>query len=307
MIVVKNFYKLLEDLLEFEGYRLLFEGEGKLVGESEKGIRNLIIAGTKMTDRDFENLKRSEGERILVLFEDPGLDIMQKLPKDIKIWGREELIRRFGEMALEKSIFEGATEGTQGLVGPHHPVDLKDYKRKEATLKPVMDFDDVTELGEKMAKGFRYRLELVPHYLYSYKVKMQDGEEDSGQLYINAISGSENFWSFSFERVADIKRSHFKLEPKISQEEGMRRALKAVHNRDRYRQRQEERWEEGGTTIIERGKKVPSKEDIDIYFSEMVYVPMWAVEGTEGIVIINAATGKVEGEPKYIGEEEQRS
>ncbi len=305
---MKNFYKLLEDLLEFEGYRLLFEGEGKLVAESEEGIRNLIIAGVKMSDRDYENLKESEGERILVLFEDPEPDTLQKLPEDVKIWGREELIRRFGEMALEKSIFEGATEGTEGLIGPHQSVDLtRKHKRKESTLKPVMNFDHVTELGEKMAKGFRYRLELVPHYLYTYRVIMQDGKEDTGDLYLNAISGAENFWSNTFERVADIKRSHFKLEPKISQEEGMGRALKAIHNRDRYRQRDEERWEEGGATIVERGKKVPSKENIDIYFHEMVYVPMWAVEGTEGIVIINAATGKVEGEPKYIGEEKQKN
>lgn len=306
MIVVKNFYKLLEELLEYEGYNLIFEGEGKLVADSEDGIRNLIIAGLKMNDRDFENLKQSEGEKILVLFEDPRPEDLHNIPDDVKIWGREELIRRFGKMTLEKSIFEGATEGLEGLKGPNRTVDHRQKQhRKESTLKPIMDFDEVTELGEKMAKGFRYRLELVPHYLYDYSVTMQDGKEDSGELYLNAISGSGNFWRRDFQRVADIKRSHFKLEPKITQEEGKIRALKAIHKRDRYMEREEERWEEDGVTIVERPKKVSSTEDINLYFREMVYVPMWAVEGTQGIVIINAATGKVEGEPLYIGEDEQ--
>lgn len=308
MIVVKSFYKLLEDLLEFDGYRLLFEGEGKLVGESEKGIRNLIVAGVNITDRDLENLKESEGERILVFFEDLDMGKLHKLPDDVKIWGREELIRRFGEMILEKSIFEGATEGIEGLTGPKKPVDLTLERRKnESTLKPLMAFDDVTELGEKLVKGFRYRLELVPHYLYSYRVTMQDGKEETGKLYLNAISGAKNFWQTPFQRVADIKRSHFKLEPKISQEDGTGRAVKAIHDRDRYKQRDEERWEDGHATIVERGKKVPSKENIDLQFNEMVYVPMWAVEGTEGIVIINASTGKVEGEPRFIGQEKPES
>ncbi len=299
MVKVKNFYQILEDVLEYEGYHLLMEGEGKLVAESDEGIRNLIIAGAKVTEREFKNLKESEGERILVLFEEPDEDLWHKLPEDVKIWGREELIRRIGEMTFEKSLFEGATEGREGLFGPENAVDFElRHDHKESTLKPIVSFDDVTELGEKLVKGFRYRLEVVPHYRFKYKVKLPSNKEESGELYLNGISGFVHFWNLPFERVSDIKRTHFKLEPKINQEDSapraMRGLLKELGDLDEYSEKKPERWEEDGAIIVERVDTTPSEEDIELIFREMVYVPMWAVEGTEGIAIVNAATGKVE-------------
>ncbi len=299
MVKVKNFYQILEDVLEYEGYRLLMEGEGKLVAESDNGIRNLIIAGAKVTEREFKNLKESEGERILVIFEEPDDELWHKLPEDVKIWGREELIRRIGEMTFEKSIFEGATEGREGLFGPGNAVDFEvRHDQKESTLKPIVSFDDVTELGEKLVKGFRYRLEVVPHYRFKYNIRLHDETEQNGELYLNGISGFVHFWNLPFERVSDIKRTHFKLEPKITQEEAppraMRGLLKELSDLEEYSEKTPERWEEDGAIIVERIDRTPSEEDIDLILKEMVYVPMWAVEGTEGIAIVNAATGKVE-------------
>lgn len=294
---MKNFYQILEDLLEYEGFRLLLEGEGKLVAESDEGIRNLIIAGTKVTEREFNNLKESEGERILILFDEPDDDIWHKLPDDVKIWGREELIRRIGKMTFEKSIFEGATEGHEGLFGPNKKMiaELKE-RMKETTLKPIVSFDDITELGEKQVKGFRYRLEVVPHYRFKYNVQMHDGSEITGDLYLNGISGFVHFWEQSFDRVSDIKRTHFKLEPKINQEDAYPRAMKELLKDlgNRYTENKPERREDGGAIIVERIDTTPTEENIDLIFKEMVYIPMWAVEGTEGIVIVNAATGKIE-------------
>ncbi len=299
MINVKNFCQILEDVLEYEGYNLLMEGEGKLVAESDGEIRNLIIAGPKVTDREFKNLKESEGERILILFEEPDEELWRKLPEDVKVWGREELIRRIGEMTFEKSIFEGATEGHEGLFGPDKTVDFElKHEHKESTLKPIVNFDHATELGEKLVKGFRYRLEVVPHYRFKYIITLHDGREESGEFYLNGISGFVHFWNLPFERVADIKRTHFKLEPKINQEEAapraMRSLLKELKTLDEFKEKKPERWEEDGAIIVERVDTTPTEDDIEIIFREMVYVPMWAIEGTEGIAIVNAATGKIE-------------
>ncbi|MFW6142170.1 MAG: hypothetical protein ACOC53_06395 [Candidatus Saliniplasma sp.] len=292
---MKNFYKLLEDLLEFEDFELIFSGKGKIVGKSDEEIRSLIVAGERVKDSDLEELEKAEGERILIVFEEMDDTDLKDLPSDVELWDRERLVQKIGEMELEKSVMEGIAEGEKGLVGPDDDLRFDvEHKRKEATLKPIMDFDHVSELGEKQVKGFKYRLELVPHYLFHYKVWWDDGEVSEGRLYLNGISGKRNFWEQPFERVSDIKRSHIKLEPNISKEASSEKAVEAI--KDRHLVEMEERWEEEGVTIVEKTENVPSNENIELNEKGIVYVPMWAVEGTEGIVVINAATGKVERE-----------
>ncbi len=281
---MKNFYEMMEELLEFDGYELLFGGEGKLVGKKGDEFRSLIIAGEDVKSSNIRDLEESEGEKILVIFGEKTQEL-EELVDDAEIWDRELLIRRFGEMIFEKSVIETATEGE---------VDFHiDHKRKESTLKPLIDFEDVRELGEKMVKAYRYRLELVPHYIFRYRV-----DDKKGAMYMNAISGKKYFWDKPFERVSDIKRSHFKLEPKIAKEKAYDKALEAVH--ERYSREEKKEWEEEGATIVEKEKVVP--DEIVLEGPTIVFVPMWAVEGTEGgIVIINAATGKVEHEPDHDG------
>lgn len=292
---MKNFYKLMEDLLEFEGYELIFGGKGKIVGKSDEHIRSLIIAGDRVKDSDLDELDEAEGEKILVVFEDVDEDFMKQIPSDVEVWNRDVLVQKVGEMELDKSVMEGIAEGEKGLVGPDDDFDFDiEHRRKEATLKPIMDFNHVSELGEKQVKGFKYRLELVPHYLFDYKVWWDDGEVTEGKFYLNGISGKRNFWDQPFERVSDIKRSHIKLEPNISKDDSTDKALSAI--RDRHCVEREDRWEEEGVTIVEKSEDAPSKENIELNERGIVYVPMWAVEGTKGIVVINAATGKIEKE-----------
>ncbi len=291
MISVKNFYQVLEELLEYENYDLVFSGKGKIVGRTEDRIRSLIVAGNRVKDSDLEELRESEGEKILVVFEDIDPNLEKEIPPDVEIWDRNILVEKIGEMKLEKSIMEGIAEGEKGLVGPDDDLNL-DIKKKEATLKPILDFNHISELGEKQVKGFKYRLELVPHYFFKYNIWWDEDEVTEGWLYLNGISGKRNFWDKSFETVPDIKRSHIKLEPNISKDESIEKALAAV--KERHSVEMEERWEEEGVTIVEKSEDSPSKENIEIKEGGIVYVPMWAVEGTEGIVVINAATGKIE-------------
>ncbi len=298
MVQVKNFYQIIEELLEFDGYELLFGGEGKLVGRKDDELLSLIIAGEDVKEMDLLHLDESEGKRVLVFFGELCSEFKEQIPDDVDLWDRKTLVDKIGEMVLEKSIFEGATEGESGLRGPD--LELKESQLdRESTLKPIMDFDDVTELGDKMVKGFRYRLELVPHYIFHYKVKNLEGGKESGKLYLNAISGKKYFWEKDFERVSDIRRSHFKLEPKVSKENARESALKGVQNH--FERDAKESWQENGATIVEKKKAIPSEEDITIDDIGIVFVPMWAVEGTEGVLIINAALGKIEREPDHDG------
>lgn len=286
---MKNFYQVMEELLEFDGYELLFGGKGKLVGKKGDEFRSIVIAGEDVTGRDIADLGDSEGEKILVIFGDVTEELKELVP-DADIWDRNRLIKKFGEMLFEKAVIEWALEGDAAFT--KMDVEHKHYG-KESTLKPIMDFEDVKEVAERLVKPFRYRLELVPYYMFRYR--LIGGE---GDMYMNCISGRYHFWERPFERVKDIKRSHIKLEPNISKEEAMKGALEKI--KEKYSTVHKNEWEEEGATIVEKKKITPADRDIVIQEPEIVFVPIWAVEGTDGgIVIINSATGKIEHEPDH--------
>ncbi len=292
---MENFYRLLEDILEFEGYDIISSEKGKIVAALEDEKRSFIIAGETLHDDDIAMLKEAEDEKILVIFEEVSDELLEDIDDDFEIWDREKLIQKSGNMTLEKSILEGITEGESGIKGPDNSFNFDiEHQSKEAILKPIMDFQDVSELGEKFVKGFKYRLELVPHYMFDYKVEKGEGDVTDGKLYLNAISGKVNYWKGSFESVKDIKRSHVKLEPNIPDEESSERARRAI--KERFSIKKREKWEDEGVTIVEKSEEVPSDEKIILDKKGIVYVPMWAVEGTDGIIVVNAARGKIESE-----------
>ncbi len=292
---MKNFYQLLEDLLEFKGYEIISADKGKIVGILEDKKLSVVIGEEPIHEEDLMRLDEAEGETVMALFEDIAEDIKETIPDDVTLWTRDILIREFGEMVLEKSVMEGFAEGEEGIEGPDDTLQFDiEHEGKEVILKPIMDFKHIQELGEKLVKGFKYRLELVPHYLFYYKVEKPDGRESQGKIYLNAISGKSNFWKKPFQSSEEIKRSHIKLEPKIPEDDCRKEAKKAV--KDRFSTKKKEKREGEGVTIVEKSQSTPSEEKMDLEKKGIVYVPMWAVEGTEGIVVINAARGKVETE-----------
>ncbi len=305
---VKDFYEMLIEYLEYQGFEPIESQEGKIVAEAleEEGSSTLgsqevgkntvtfIVASPVVDEDDLLKLEEAEGHRILVVPEEIPPDVVDSIPEEVDIWDREELIPKFGEMAVDKSFLKGADEGEEGIKGPEKEFDFEvEHGDGERILEPTMDFEDVSELGHQLANGFKYTLELVPHYLFDYRVKGDD-DFDSGKLYLNAISGKPNFWKRPFKSIKEIKRSHVKMEPNMSEDEGVEKAHDAI--KDRYSEKKEEKWEENGTTIVEKGYEEPSDEEIEIEKKGVIYVPMWAVEGTEKIVVINAARGKVERE-----------
>ncbi|MFP3871535.1 MAG: hypothetical protein ACOC55_03055 [Candidatus Natronoplasma sp.] len=310
---MKDFYELLIEYLRYDGYEPVQSQEGKIVVEREVGSEygseseeqvelqekkteriTLVVAGAVVNEDNLLNLEESEEKTVLVVTEEPSKSVLSSIPDDVEIWDRKELTNRFGDMMLEKSFLEGVSEGEGGIKGPAEEFDFDiEHRGGERILAPIIDFEEVSELGEKLAKGFKYTLELVPHYLFDYEVK-KESETVDGKIYLNAVSGEANFWEQPFESIHEIKRSHVKLEPNISQKESLKRALSSIKNQ--FAEKKEKRWEEDGTTIVEKEYVQPSEEDIKIQKRGMIYVPMWAVEGTDGIVVINAARGKIERE-----------
>ncbi len=290
---MKDFYRLLEEYLEYEGYEIVESEKGKTIVDSGEEKLAIIIAGPVVHEDDLLKLEEASERSILVTTEELPAETRESISEETIVWDRNVLVEKLGEMVLEKSTLEGIEEGEEGIKGPEKKFDFEiEHDTKEGILEPVIDFEEVSELGENLVGGFKYRLEVVPHYVFEYKIENE--KEVEGKVYLNAVSGEINFWERPFKIISELKRSHVKLEPNIPEENSQEMTLKSLQ--DKYTEKKEKRWEENGATIVEKSQEGPSEDDIKLEYKGMVYVPMWAVEGMDGIVVINAARGKIERE-----------
>ncbi|MFQ5884838.1 MAG: hypothetical protein ACE5IO_07035, partial [Thermoplasmata archaeon] len=88
-----------------------------------------------------------------------------------------------------------------------------------------------------------------------------------------------------------------KLEPKIDEKEAFQIAQnKAMELGTMEKERVRET---GSARVVEKKRIKPKKEDVQIGGEGLVYLPIWCVEGTKGVIIINACTGKILRENLY--------
>jgi hypothetical protein len=172
----------------------------------------------------------------------------------------------------------------------------------EAIMKPQITMGDVSEISKKIVQGFRFDLELIPYYLYDYSCELVvEGQQlpqiSSGTLAINGLTNSAETWDFEFETVSDMETTHTKLEPKFDEKRAYDTAREsAITLNTKEIQTVDDR---GAVTIYEKKKVRPKEGAIDIVKRGLVYLPVWCVEGSNGVMIINATTGKIIKEDIY--------
>jgi hypothetical protein len=178
---------------------------------------------------------------------------------------------------------------------------LQEAEVGEKIIRPTIDVRDVKEIGMRTVGGFRYRLELVPFYVYDYWCKIVlDGAEivvERGRLSVNALTKKVEEWNERMEVVFVLEQGHRRLEPVFEPDVAaslVRMEILRLHTSER-----EMVSDEGSVTVTERKKVVPKLENIELVSQGIYYLPIWCVEGVHGVLIINAGSGKIVKEDYY--------
>ncbi|UCG70425.1 MAG: hypothetical protein JSV09_05265, partial [Thermoplasmata archaeon] len=142
----------------------------------------------------------------------------------------------------------------------------------------------------------------IPYYVFDYSCELLvEGKTtpqiNSGILAVNGLTNNAENWDFEFDTVEDMETSHTKLEPKFDEDRAFETAREsAITLNTREIQTVDDR---GAVTIYEKKKVRPKEGAIDIVRRGLIYLPVWCVEGSNGVMIINATTGKVIKEDIY--------
>ncbi|MBN1677391.1 MAG: hypothetical protein JW880_02520, partial [Candidatus Thermoplasmatota archaeon] len=223
---------------------------------------------------------------------------------------REEIEHEIGNLQLEtvggmrgKSLIDDiiSDEVPQRPVEPHDlsvPVILESSEeRSERIVKPNFTLEDMKHLARHEVKGYKFDLELVPHYLFHYVLNLHDGKQRAGIAAVNALTSHVETWRWGFELVDTIDIPSSKREPQLDYENALKMAKDMIEKE--FRSLTETVRDYGHTEVIER-KKV-AVDAVVIEPKGLVYLPVWCVEGTRGAMIVNSSSGKIISEHIHGG------
>jgi hypothetical protein len=170
--------------------------------------------------------------------------------------------------------------------------EIKDFQ----IVKPIVSKDDASTMANKIVKGFRFNLELIPYYIFDYSCKfdVDEKKEDTahfGVLGINGLTSNIEDWSKHTNTTSNIKEPHTKLDVKFTYDKAVLIAKQAVIE---INTKMVETKEEFDSTIVFEKKKLKPKDDaITINSKGIHYLPVWCIEGSNGLMIIDASSGKI--------------
>ena len=274
--------------------------------EMPQDLDKIILATTQDVDEELEDFAAQEnillwGKRRLeeeigraVLGdkegEFPGMGLLDEIPKERESVPQEEITVELPEIPSE-------TEPVKMRIEPKGVEETG-----EMIMKPNITMSEVSEISKKIVQGFRFDLELIPYYVFDYSCELlvegkTTPQVNSGILAVNGLTNNAENWDFEFETVEDMETSHTKLEPKFDEDRAFETAREsAIALNTREIQTVDDR---GAVTIYEKKKVRPKEGAIDIVKRGLIYLPVWCVEGSNGVMIINATTGKVIKEDIY--------
>lgn len=307
----------LVDILESKDFSVS-EKDGYLYG-SRDDISVVVLAASDMLMEDVEdfinNVSDFHGRKIVASLSkaDDGVQgFLQK--RGVHYWGREELEHEIGNLQLQtvsggigKSLLDDiiSDDFPQRLSEPPEqsvPIIVESAgDQAERIVKPNFMLEDIKHLARHEVQGYRFDLDLVPHYLFHYVLNLEGGKQRAGIVAVNALTSQLETWRWGFELVDSIDAQHTKREPKIDQEKANELAREEIAKE--FRSFTETVKDYGHSEIIER--KRTSKDPMMIDPKGLVYLPVWCVEGKNGAMIVNSSSGKIISEHLHGAETRQ--
>jgi hypothetical protein len=309
-----SIYDLIQRMFLYYGFD--FKGhlkEGYAV--AHKGsIKVLIALKRRYVDQDdmkfFADLLAHEGAEkgifiALTNYSDEAQKVADK--HHILMWDRERFEGELGKVILAEAeglkrdrgeeLFEqvlglfdidkGKGEVEEGLeddfqedgqdMGPLVSVSLIE---NEMILTPVVGIEAASKLAQRRIKhSFKHDLQLIPYYLFEYEVDVNVGsgsgpKESHGMVAVNALTEEVERWT----RTSSFTK---KIEMATDFVIDLNTAI------------MEYKEEKSHVTVFERKKVKPKEDAIKIAELGLVFLPVWGVVGTNGVVVIDATSGEV--------------
>lgn len=325
---MQNLMEILRKILISYDFTIIEKEQNYMLASKEESSLAAAVLDTKITPTkdDILALKAQMPPEVDKMIFATTAEINQELEdfakeENILLWDRRKLEEEIGRAVLSdvdgeflgRRLLEGIEEEITSPISeeieekePEAPIEAGPIKIRiepkqnedegESVLKPRVTMSEVSEISKKIVQGFRFDLELIPYFVFDYFCELVvEGQAkpqiSQGTLAVNGLTNGTENWDFDFETVSEVESTHTKLEPKFDEDKAFETAREsAIALNTREIQTVDDR---GAVTIYEKKKVRPKEGAIDIKKRGLIYLPVWCVEGSNGVMIIDATTGKV--------------
>jgi hypothetical protein len=302
---------LVAEILRARDFEVTEQEDHMVARQGDREIVFLLLTSIDRAavDAFLAKFKNHPGKKVIATLETVPPAFLDLLDRSVTVWDRSALEHEIGRTRIERAmgdrdhglVDELVADDYPKLVSPELLEDVKDASVGERIVRPVLGAEDIRELSRKTVSGFRYRLELVPHYVYGYICPLyMDAEKvgvERGTLSVNGLTHKVESWNERTEVVYALEVAHRTLEPAIVTEDARRLAKRELVRVNSYDK--ESIREENHVTITEKRKVTPREDEIQLEDRGVFYIPIWCVEGVHGIIIVNASSGKIVSEDYY--------
>jgi len=151
------------------------------------------------------------------------------------------------------------------------------------------------------SEGPRFTLRLVPYYVAPYRVRPASAYGEGVKILdrtvaVHAVSRHAEVWDDGDrELVGSLDLPHQFVAPEITVVEAAGIALDAIRRHHTIHVDHTEQHE--GALVIETRRVPPGADDVRIGPLQLIYLPHWYAEGSQGRVVLDAVTGRRNGAP----------
>ena len=195
--------------------------------------------------------------------------------------------------ALEAAASEAPGDEVSLVPGEEAPLVAVELADGEGMLQPTVTQDIARQtLSDKLEGPFRFELQLVPHYLFSYELEIEAATgaagRHAGMVLVNAISGEAAPWRPDGS-PGKLPAGQARMEPSLDRSEAAIKAMERVvaHNTSVVDTRREER----SVTVYEKRTLRPADGAVHLQMKGLLFLPVWCVEGANGVAVLDARTG----------------
>jgi hypothetical protein len=151
------------------------------------------------------------------------------------------------------------------------------------------------------AEGPRFTLRLVPFFVAPYRVRPATPYGEASKILdrtvaVHGVSGHAEVWDEGDrELIGELDIPHQFVPPEITVSEAAGLALDAIRRHHTIHVDHTEQHD--GALVIETRRVPPAADDVRVGPLQLIYLPHWYAEGSQGRVVLDAVTGRRNAAP----------
>lgn len=293
---MQTLYSLIEEILQQNGFSCSRKDTYILAekADAEAVVCPQISFDSEGFERFLQEFEDFRGRKILAVMDRLSEEDVCEIDSEIIIWDKESLEREITRSKMDSAINEESISIVDEIESTDFPPLVSPDMPEDASVGEFIMKVNVSEkeIEKEYPQSASRTLHLVPYHAFCYSIRSAEAElnQDKKIISVNSITGNTEEWQ-ELDFVYSLEIPHIKVRLDIDAEKAEKIAIEKIAASNS--RTKEYIVEDSQTTLTERRKISPKKEEIVIEYCHLCHVPIWHIINGNDEICINAHDRKI--------------